>query len=97
MNEKEYSSFLSKIIPLGYYSYQIRISIVIVMTSFLPVPLSFALTVKIEFSSISKVTSIWGTPLGAGGIPVKSNLPKLWLSFTNARSPSKTEIPTFVY
>jgi hypothetical protein len=48
-----------------------------VMVSFLPVPLSLALTVRIEFSSISNVTSIYGTPFGAGGIPLMSNLPKL--------------------
>ena len=31
-------------------------------------PLSFAETCNIPFASISKVTSIWGTPLGAGAI-----------------------------
>jgi len=46
-----------------------------VIFSDLPVPLSAALTYKIPFASISKVTSIYGTPLAAGGIPVKSNLP----------------------
>jgi hypothetical protein len=35
-----------------------------------------ALTFIIPLASISKVTSIYGTPLGAGGIPVRSNLPK---------------------
>jgi len=40
------------------------------------------------------VTSIWGTPLGAAGIPVKSNLPNKWLSLTNGLSPSKTAIVT---
>jgi len=50
---------------------------VMVIVSFLPVPLSEALTVKIEFSSISKVTSICGTPFGAGGIPYISNFPRL--------------------
>jgi hypothetical protein len=29
----------------------------------------------IPFSSISKETSIYGTPLGAGGIPSRLNLP----------------------
>ena len=67
------------------------------MVSFLPVPLSLALTVRIEFSSISNVTSICGTPLGAGGIPLISNLPKLWLSLVRALSPSKTAIETVVY
>ena len=37
---------------------------------YLPLPLSFAVTLKIPFASISNVTSIWGTPLGAEGIPV---------------------------
>jgi len=50
---------------------------VIVIASFLPVPLSDADTVRMEFSSISKVTSIYGTPFGAGGIPDISNLPRL--------------------
>jgi hypothetical protein len=68
-----------------------------VIDSFLPVPLSEALTVRIEFSSISKVTSIYGTPFGAGGIPDISNFPRLWLSFVRALSPSKTEILTTVY
>ena len=27
-------------------------------------------------ASMSKVTSIWGTPRGAGGMPVSSNLPE---------------------
>jgi hypothetical protein len=40
-----------------------------------PDPVSVADTYKIPLASISKVTSIYGTPLGAGGIPVRSNLP----------------------
>ncbi|CAH0363935.1 unnamed protein product [Pelagomonas calceolata] len=52
-------------------------SAVIVIFSALPVPLSSALTCRIPFASISKVTSIWGTPRGAGGMPVSSNLPSL--------------------
>jgi len=48
----------------------------------------------ILLASMSKVTSIYGTPLGAFGIPVRSNLPKRWLSFTKGLSPSKTEIVT---
>ena len=35
----------------------------------LPVPLSLADTFTMPLASMSKVTSIWGTPLGAGGIP----------------------------
>jgi len=51
------------------------LSLVIVIFSALPVPLSYADTYNIPFASISKVTSIYGTPLEAGGIPLKSNLP----------------------
>jgi len=50
-------------------------SFVIVTLSFLPVPLSMAETVRREFSSISKVTSIYGTPFGAAGIAI-SNFPR---------------------
>jgi len=39
------------------------------------VPLSYADTYKIPLASISKVTSIYGVPLEAGGIPLKSNFP----------------------
>jgi len=44
----------------------------------------------IPFSSISKVTSIYGTPLGAGGNPSKLNLPNILLSLVIGLSPSKT-------
>ena len=64
------------------------------MLFFLPEPFSMALTERIEFWSTSKVTSIWGVPLGAAGIPVKSNLPNKWLSLVNGLSPSKTWIVT---
>merc|ERR1719250_413015 len=52
------------------------LSFVIVILFCFPVDLSQALTLRIPFASTSKVTSICGTPLGAGGIPVKSNLPR---------------------
>ena len=55
-------------------------SAVMVIFSALPVPLSSADTWRMPFASISKVTSIWGTPRGAGGMPVSSNLPSRWLS-----------------
>lgn len=48
----------------------------------------------IPFASISNVTSIWGTPRGAGGIPLSSNFPRRLLSFVRDRSPSKTWINT---
>jgi hypothetical protein len=40
------------------------------------------------------VTSIYGTPLGAGGTPSKLNFPKLLLSLVIYLSPSKTYINT---
>jgi len=51
------------------------LSFVIVISFLTPAPLSIAETYKIPLASISKVTSIYGTPLGAFGIPVRSNLP----------------------
>lgn len=46
---------------------------------------------------MSKVTSTWGTPLGAGGIPDKSNWPNSLLSATIYLSPWKTLIETVVW
>jgi len=57
--------------------------LVIVILFVLEVALSVAVTFKIPFSSISKETSIYGTPLGAGAIPSKLNLPNKWLSLVN--------------
>ena len=65
------------------------VSELMTMLFLLPFPLSSAVTLRIPFTSISKVTSIWGTPRGARGIPMRSNLPKAWLSLDIARSPSK--------
>jgi hypothetical protein len=39
-----------------------------------PVAWSSALTDMMPLTSISKETSTWGTPLGAGGMLVSSNL-----------------------
>ncbi len=64
--------------------------LVMVILLVLEVALSVAVTLRIPFSSISKDTSIYGVPLGAGGIPSKLNLPKIWLSLVRGRSPSKT-------
>lgn len=61
---------------------------------FFPEPFSTAETDKIEFWSTSNVTSICGVPLGAAGIPVKSNLPNKWLSLVNGLSPSNTWMVT---
>ena len=60
----------------------------------LPVPLSSAVTLNIPFASSSNVTSICGMPLGAGLIPVRSNLPRRLLSLVIPRSPSNTCIVT---
>jgi hypothetical protein len=54
----------------------------------LPVVLSAAETLRMPLASMSKVTSTWGTPRGAGGMPESSNLPRRLLSFVRARSPS---------
>ena len=66
------------------------VSLVMVIAFVFPVLWSLAETFTIPLASMSKETSILGTPRGAGGIPVSSNLPKRLLSFTIARSPSYT-------
>ena len=48
----------------------------------------------IPLASISNVTSIWGTPLGAGGKPSKWNLPIVLLSLAIDLSPWRTCIST---
>eukprot|EP00971_Amphidinium_carterae_P161478 3201769-Amphidinium_carterae.1 len=60
----------------------------------LPVPRSLAATFKIPLASISNVTSIWGTPLGAGGTPSRRKVPRILLSLANCRSPCNTTIST---
>jgi len=45
-------------------------------------------------ASMSKVTSICGTPRGIGGMPDRLNSPSLLLSLVRERSPSKTWIVT---
>jgi len=59
-----------------------------VISFFIPAPVSVAETYRIPFASISNVTSICGYPLGAAGIPDKSNFPNKWLSFVIGLSPS---------
>ncbi len=61
---------------------------VILMSCFFCVPLSVAVTLRIPLASMSNLTSTWGTPLGAGGMPSSLKLPRLLLSFTNSRSPA---------
>ena len=46
------------------------------------------------FASMSKVTSICGTPRGAGGMPVSSKVPSFLLYAAISRSPWKTWIST---
>jgi len=70
---------------------------VMVMCCSLPVPRSLADTFTIPFASISKVTSICGTPRIAGGIPSRRNCPRDLLSFANCLSPCRTLISTAVW
>ena len=70
---------------------------VMVMCCSLPVPRSFADTLTIPFASISKVTSILGIPLLAGGIPSRRNWPSVLLSRANCLSPCVTWISTAVW
>ena len=55
-----------------------------------PVALSFADTCTMPLASMSKVTSICGTPRGAEGMPSRLNLPSDLLSFAIFRSPCVT-------
>mmetsp|Transcript_1470 Transcript_1470/g.3970 ORF Transcript_1470/g.3970 Transcript_1470/m.3970 type:complete len:269 (-) Transcript_1470:936-1742(-) len=68
-----------------------------VMDCFLPVDLSTALTLTMPLASMSNVTSICGTPRGAGGMPTRSNWPSILLSAAISRSPWKTLMPTCVW
>ena len=61
------------------------------------VALSLAETFRIPLASISKVTSTWGTPRGAGGIPSRMNRPNDLLSPAISLSPCKTLISTEVW
>mmetsp|Transcript_16408 Transcript_16408/g.62228 ORF Transcript_16408/g.62228 Transcript_16408/m.62228 type:complete len:218 (-) Transcript_16408:461-1114(-) len=63
----------------------------------LPVPLSLAFTFTMPSALMSKVTSIWGTPRGAGGTPTSSKLPSFLLSAAISRSPWSTVMPTWVW
>ena len=53
-------------------------------------------TFTIPEASISKVTSIYGTPFGAAGKLVKSKLPNNLLSLANYLSPYNTFTVTVV-
>ncbi|BAS93242.1 Os05g0302916 [Oryza sativa Japonica Group] len=67
------------------------------MSCFFPVPLSTALTERMPLASMSNLTSICGTPRGAGGIPSSRKLPRDLLSLTNSLSPWRTLISTLVW
>jgi hypothetical protein len=67
---------------------------VIVIFASLEVPKSLAVTFRIPFASISNVTSIWGTPLGAGGIPVRLKVPNETQSAAIGLSPCTTWMVT---
>mmetsp|Transcript_4003 Transcript_4003/g.12806 ORF Transcript_4003/g.12806 Transcript_4003/m.12806 type:complete len:446 (+) Transcript_4003:240-1577(+) len=69
----------------------------ITMLCCLPVALSLADTLTMPLASMSKVTSIWGTPRGAGGRSTKSNWPSILLSAAISRSPCSTLMPTCVW
>ena len=52
-----------------------------------PVALSLALTLRMPLASMSNVTSICGTPRGAGRMPSRMKRPSDLLSAAIARSP----------
>ena len=56
----------------------------------LPVPRSLAPTWTMPLASMSKVTSICGTPRGAGGMPTSSKRARVLLSAAISRSPWST-------
>ena len=60
----------------------------------LPVPRSLAETLTMPLASMSKVTSICGTPRGAGAMPESSKVPSGLLCCAISRSPWKTWIST---
>ena len=63
----------------------------------LPVARSLALTSRMPLASMSNVTSICGTPRGAGGIPSRMNRPSVLLSVAKSRSPWRTWISTWLW
>mmetsp|Transcript_34129 Transcript_34129/g.96709 ORF Transcript_34129/g.96709 Transcript_34129/m.96709 type:complete len:307 (+) Transcript_34129:453-1373(+) len=62
-----------------------------------PLLFSSAQTVRMPFTSISKITLILGARAGAGAMPCISNTPSWWFSTVLARSPSNTWMRTAVW
>ena len=91
------ANFSASLTALSTSSSLKLVEAVIVILASLPVPLSTADTLTIPFASISKVTSIWGIPLGAGAIPDRVNLPKVLLSAAICLSPWTIWISTEVW
>ncbi|KHO53479.1 MAG: hypothetical protein QT04_C0004G0012 [archaeon GW2011_AR11] len=58
---------------------------------------SFAATCTMPLASMSNMTSICGTPLGAGGMPSRLKLPRSLLSLNMGRSPCDTRMVTAVW
>ena len=58
------------------------------------VALSLAVTLRIPLASMSKVTSICGTPRGAGGMPSSRKVASFLLSADISRSPCSTTMST---
>ena len=67
---------------------------VITIDCSLPVPRSLADTCTMPLASMSNVTSICGTPRGAGGRPVSVNVPSGLLRYAMSHSPWSTLIST---
>ena len=61
--------------------------VLMVIDCFLPVPLCLAVTFKIPLASRLNVTSICGTPRGAGAIPSRMNLPERFAVVGNTPHP----------
>ncbi len=70
--------------------------VIVIFWSFC-VAVSFAVTFRMPLASISNVTSICGTPRGAGGIPVRWNLPNVRFCAAMGRSPCSTCTSTDVW
>ena len=71
-------------------------AVIVIFCSFC-VAMSFADTLTMPLASMSNVTSICGTPRGAGGRPVRWNWPSVRLSRAIGRSPCSTCTSTLVW